>query len=258
MQAISVFKRNTPQPPTFACFEDERCHRKQRLAAAFRLFSRFGFDEGIGGHITVRDPEQPEHFWVNPLGMHFGLIRASDLILVNTQGEVIESNSPVNDAAFAIHSQVHAARPDVVAIAHAHSIYGKSWSSFGRLLDPLTQDACAFYEDHSVFDEYTGVVLELEEGKRIAQVLGMNKAVILKNHGLLTVGHSVDEAAWWLITMERSCQAQLLAEAAGKPSSIRPEIASLTHRQVGSHYIGWLNFQPLYEMVVRQEPDLLE
>jgi len=86
----------------------------------------------------------------------------------------------------------------------------------------------------------------------------MNKAVILKNHGLLTVGHSVDEAAWWLITMERSCQAQLLAEAAGKPSSIRPEIASLTHRQVGSHYIGWLNFQPLYEMVVRQEPDLLE
>jgi len=258
MQAISVFKRNTPQPPTFACFEDERRHRKQRLAAAFRLFSRFGFDEGIGGHITVRDPEQPENFWVNPLGMHFGLIRASDLILVNTQGEVIESNSPVNDAAFAIHSQVHAARPDVVAIAHAHSIYGKSWSSFGRLLDPLTQDACAFYEDHSVFDEYTGVVLELEEGKRIAQVLGTNKAVILKNHGLLTVGHSVDEAAWWLITMERSCQAQLLAEAAGKPSLIRPEIASLTHRQVGSHYIGWLNFQPLYEMVVRQEPDLLE
>jgi len=146
MQAISVFKRNTPQPPTFACFEAERCHRKQHLAAAFRLFSRFGFDEGIGGHITVRDPEQPEHFWVNPLGMHFGLIRASDLILVNTQGEVIESNSPVNDAAFVIHSQVHAARPDVVAIAHAHSIYGKSWSSFGRLLDPLTQDACAFYE----------------------------------------------------------------------------------------------------------------
>lgn len=223
-----------------------------------RLFSRYGFDEGIAGHITARDPEYTECFWVNPLGMHFGLIKVSDLILVNQQGEVIEGNYPVNQAAFAIHSQVHAARPDVVAAAHAHSIYGKSWSSLGRLLDPLTQDACAFYQDHSLFNDYTGVVLELQEGKRIAQTLGSNKAIILKNHGLLTVGHSIDEAAWWFITMERSCQAQLLAEAVGKPSPIKPEYASVAHAQVGSHNLGWFSFQPLYEMIVRQEPDLLE
>ena len=123
----------------------------------------------------------------------------------------------MNTAAFAIHSQVHAARPDVVAAAHAHSLHGKAWSSLGRLLDPLTQDACAFYDDHALFDDYTGVVLDLEEGKRIAHALGGNKAVILRNHGLLTVGHTVDEAAWWFITMERTCQAQLLAEAAGTP-----------------------------------------
>ena len=128
----------------------------------------------------------------------------------------------MNRAAFAIHSQVHAARPDVIAAAHSHSIYGKAWSSLGRLLDPLTQDACAFYEDHALFDDYTGVVLDLEEGKRIAHALGDNKAVILRNHGLLTVGHSVDEAVWWFITMERSCQAQLLAEAAGTPVLHRP------------------------------------
>ena len=112
---------------------------------------------------------------------------------------------------------MHAARPDVIAAAHSHSMYGKAWSSLGRLLDPITQDACAFYEDHALFDDYTGVVLDLEEGKRIAHALGDNKAVILRNHGLLTVGHSVDEAVWWFITMERSCQAQLLAEAAGTP-----------------------------------------
>ena len=147
--------------------------------------------------------------------MHFGHIRASDLILVNHQGEVVEGDRPVNVAAFAIHSQVHAARPDVIAAAHAHSVYGKSWSSLGRTLDPITQDVCAFYEDHAVFDDYTGVVLDVEEGKRIAHALGDNKAAILRNHGLMTVGHSVDEAAWWFITMERSCQAQLLAEAAG-------------------------------------------
>ncbi|MBD2595440.1 class II aldolase/adducin family protein [Nostoc spongiaeforme FACHB-130] len=258
MQTISVQKPNAPQPPTFTSINEERLHRKQRLAAALRLFSRYGFDEGIAGHITARDPETPEHFWVNPFGMHFGLIRVSDLILVNQEGEVILGDRPVNRAAFAIHSQIHAARPDVVAAAHAHSIYGKSWSSLGRLLDPLTQDACAFYQDHSLFDDYTGVVLDPQEGQRIAQTLGTNKAIILKNHGLLTVGHSVDEAAWWFITMERSCQAQLLAEAAGKPSPIKHEYAEIAHTQVGSHNLGWFSFQPLYEMIVRQEPDLLE
>ncbi|MBE9208814.1 class II aldolase/adducin family protein [Nostoc sp. LEGE 06077] len=258
MQAISVQQPNAPQPPTFTSIPEERLHRKQRLAAALRLFSRYGFDEGIAGHITARDPENLEHFWVNPFGMHFGLIRVSDLILVNQEGEVIIGDRPVNRAAFAIHSQIHAARPDVVAAAHAHSIYGKSWSSLGRLLDPLTQDACSFYQDHSLFDDYTGVVLDPQEGQRIAQTLGQNKAIILKNHGLLTVGHSVDEAAWWFITMERSCQAQLLAEAAGKPSPIKHEYAELAHSQVGSHNLGWFSFQPLYEMIVRQEPDLLD
>jgi len=247
-----------PKPPTFERTEDERLHRKQRLAAAFRLFARYGFDEGDAGHITVRDPELSDHFWVNPYGMYFGHIRVSDLLLVNPLGEVVKGNKPINESAYAIHSQIHAARPDVVAAAHAHSLYGKSWSSLGRLLDPLTQDSCAFYEDHSLFDDFTGVVLELEEGKRIAEALGERKAVILLNHGLLTVGLTVDEAAWWFITMERSCQAQLLAEAVVKPKLIAPDIAHLTYSQIGSHDAGWFCFQPLYEMIVRQEPDLLD
>jgi len=251
-------KIDLPQPPTFERVEDERLHRKQRLAAAFRLFARYGFDEGIAGHITARDPELADHFWVNPFGMYFGHIRVSDLLLVNHKGEVVEGDKPVNVAAFAIHSQVHQARPDVVAAAHAHSTYGKSWSSLGRLLDPLTQDACSFYEDHSLFDEYTGVVLDTQEGKRIATALGDRKAAILRNHGLLTVGHSVDEAAWWFITMDRSCQVQLMAEAAGKPVVIDPDTASLTYSQIGSHYMGWFSFQSLYDKIVRQEPDLLD
>src|SRR5271167_3426241 len=191
MATQAVRGANFPGPPQFANVADERRHRKERLAASFRLFSKFGFDEGVAGHITARDPEQLDHFWVNPFGVHFGQIRASDLILVNHRGEVVEGNHPVNGAAFAIHSQIHAARPDVVAAAHSHSIYGKSWSSLGRTLDPITQDVCAFYGDHAVFDDYTGVVLDLEEGKRIAHALAGNKAAILRNHGLLTVGNSV-------------------------------------------------------------------
>jgi ribulose-5-phosphate 4-epimerase/fuculose-1-phosphate aldolase len=246
------------KPPTFDSVEEERLHRKQRLAAGFRLFSRFGVDEGVAGHITARDPGSDDHFWVNPFGMHFGHISVSDLVLVNHDGEVVEGDQPVNTAAFAIHSQVHAARPDCVAAAHSHSVYGKSWSSLGRLLDPITQDACAFYGDHGLFDDYTGVVLDIEEGKRIAHALGDNKAAILRNHGLLTVGHSVEEAVWWFVTMERSCQAQLLAEAAGDPVLIDPDQAALTATQVGNHQAGWFSFQPLWDRIVREQPDLLD
>ena len=247
-----------PRGGQFTSLEEERLYRKQRLAAAFRLFSKFGFSEGVAGHITARDPERLDHFWVNPFAMHFGFIHVSDLLLVNHLGEVVEGDRRVNTAAFTIHSQIHAARPDVVAAAHAHSIYGKSWSALGRALDPITQDVCAFYEDHSVFDDYTGVVLSVEEGKRIAHSLGENKAVILRNHGLLTTGHSVEEAAWWFITMERSCQAQLLASSAGTPILIDHETAKLTHSQVGSHTSGRMSFQPLFDRIIHEEPDLLD
>ena len=247
-----------PRLPAFETVEKERLHRKQRLAAAFRLFAHFGYEEGVAGHITARDPELIDHFWVNPFGEPFAHMRVRDLVLINHHGEVVEGDRPVNGAAFAIHSQVHAARPDVVAAAHSHSMYGKSWSALARLLDPLTQDACAFYGDHALFDDYTGVVLDIEEGKRIAHALGERKAVILRNHGLLTVGHTVDEAAFWFIAMDRACQSQLLAEAAGTPVLIADHDATHTAGQVGSHTIGWFNFQPLYEMIVRRQPDLLE
>ncbi len=247
-----------PVPPTFASVEAERLHRKQRLAAAFRLLARFGFDEGIAGHVTARDPELADHFWVNPYARHFGLVRVSDLVLVDHEGRVVEGDAAVNVAAIAIHSQVHAARPDAVAAAHAHSTYGKCWSALGRLLDPISQDACSFYDDHAVFDDYTGVVLDAEEGKRIAHALAGGKAVILRNHGLLTVGHSVDEAVWWFIAMERACQVQLMAEAAGSPVLIERDVAELASTQVGSHLAGWRGFQPLYDLIVREQPDLLD
>ena len=238
--------------------DDERLHRKQRLAAAFRVFAKLGFDEGVAGHITARDPERLDHFWVNPFTKHFGMIRVSDLVLVNDDGEVVEGDAMVNRAAFAIHSQVHAARPDVVAAAHTHSVHGKAFSALGKQLDPITQDACAFYEDHGLFDDYTGVVIDTDEGKRIAHALGEAKAVILRNHGLLTVGGSVEEAAWWFIAMDRTCRAQLLADAAGQTVPIDPDFARLTHGQVGSPMAGKISFQPYYDLIVQEQPDLLD
>jgi ribulose-5-phosphate 4-epimerase/fuculose-1-phosphate aldolase len=249
--------RRPHQFPKFESTDEARVHMKQRMAAAFRLFDRFGFNEGVAGHLTGRDPDHPDLFWVNPLGMSFGQIRASDLICVNRKGEVVEGDWPVNTAAFAIHSQIHEARPDVNAAAHTHSPYGRAFSTLGKPLAPLTQDACAFYGDHALFDDYTGVVLDVEEGKRIAHALGDCKACILRNHGLVTVGQTVDEAAWWFITMDRSCQVQLMAEAAGDPIPIDEEHAALTQTQVGSSMGGWFSFQPLYDKIVAEQPDCL-
>ncbi|HVX18056.1 MAG TPA: class II aldolase/adducin family protein [Acidimicrobiales bacterium] len=238
--------------------EEERVHRKQRLAAAFRIFGRLGFNEGVAGHITARDPEQLDHFWVNPFGMSFRHIRVRDLILVNHQGDIVEGNWPLNQAAFAIHSQVHAARPDVVAAAHSHSIYGKAFSSLHRPLRALTQDACIFYEDHGLYDGYGGVADDLEEGKRIAAAVGDTKAAVLANHGLITVGKTVDEALFWFVTMERTCEAELLAMAAGDPVEIDPAVAKDTHRKVGSSIAGWFGAQPLFDWILTEEPDCLD
>ncbi len=238
----------------------ELLHRKQRLAASFRLFGRFGFDEGVAGHITARDPSDPTRFWVNPFGLSFKQIKVSDLICVDHTGAVVVGDRPVNQAAFAIHSRVHLARPDVIAAAHAHSLYGKAWSAFRRPLDPLTQDACAFYEDHAVFDDYTGVVLDLAEGDRIAAALGDRKATILANHGNLTVGASVEEAVFWFITMERTCQAQLQVEAVARhePVLIRHQDAVAARETVGSPEAGRFSFAPLWDWITEIEPDLLD
>jgi ribulose-5-phosphate 4-epimerase/fuculose-1-phosphate aldolase len=232
----------------------ERLHRKQQLAAAFRVFAKFGFNLGASGHITARDPELTDHFWINPLAVPFGRIRVSDLQLVSPAGEIVIGDQPVNTAGFFIHSQVHAARPDVIAAAHAHAVHGKAWSALGRLLDPITQDACTFYGSHSLYDDFNGVVLDEAEAKRIAAALGPNKAVILQNHGFLTVGGSVEEAAWLFITADKSAHAQLLAEAAGRPKLIRHQVAGPLGR---SRAFGGFSFRPYFEEIVAEQPDLL-
>jgi len=245
----------TPRSPAVERSVDhERLWRKQRLALAFRIFGRFGFDEGVAGHITARDPGDPDTFWVNPFGMSFKQITVDDLILVNHRGEVVEGNWPVNQAAFAIHSSIHQARPDVVAAAHSHSKFGRAYATLARTLEPLTQDSCIFFEDHVLFDDYTGVVNDPSEGKRIAHALGDHKAAILRNHGLLTVGHSVEEAIFWYVTMERTCEVELLARAAGPVSPMSDDVARGAAQLVGGHMAGWFCAQPLFDWIAEVEP----
>jgi len=247
--------------PKFDSVEAQRHYLKKILAGAYRIFGKFGFSEGVAGHITCRDPEHTDCFWVNPFGVSFKRMKMSDLILVNHKGVIVAGkHKTLNGAAFAIHAAIHSARPDVVAAAHSHSIYGKTWSSFGKLLDPLTQDSCIFYEDHGVFNDYSGVVLDLSEGDRIGKALGDRKAVILQNHGLLTVGHSIEECIFWFVTMERTCQSQLLAEACAiKPIVIDHETAlSTRNNEVGFPLAGYFSFQPMWQDIVHEQPDFMD
>ncbi|WP_235442894.1 class II aldolase/adducin family protein [Caballeronia mineralivorans] len=246
-----------PEPPVFSSVDDERRYRKLKLAAAFRIFARFGLAEGIAGHITVRDPEFHDRFWVNPYAQHFSLIRPDDLVCIDEDANVYHGTGPVNAAAAAIHCGIHGANPDVVAAAHTHTTYGRAFSARSRLLAPLNQEACLFYEDHVLFRGDV-VVLAADEGRRIAETMGAKRAAILLNHGLLTVGSSVDAAAYRFIAMERCCQVQLLAEAAGPIEPLNEAEARETREQLGSDYVAWLGFQGLYQQLLRDSPDLRE
>ena len=231
-------------PQEFKSIDEERRHNLERLASAFRMFAHFGFDEGLAGHITYRDPEYKDHFWVNPFGVHFGQMCVSDLLLVSHEGDIVHGDRPVNNAAFAIHSRLHMKHENLNAAAHSHSMYGKTFS-------------CAFYDNHVLFDDFTGVVLETDEGDRIADALGNKKAAILKNHGLLTTGKTVDEAAWSFLSMDRCCQSQLLAETVGQMERIPDEVAETTRGQVGSEFGMWASYQPIYDLMLKKDDSFL-
>ncbi|CAH0018830.1 unnamed protein product [Clonostachys rhizophaga] len=245
--------------PTFTDPYKERQWMKEHMAAAFRFFAKNGYAEGIAGHISMRDPILKDHLWFNPYAKHFGAMKASDLVLVHPDGYVVEGGNQavVNTAGYIIHSEVHKARPDVVAAAHAHSTYGKTWSAFGKPIEMLTQDACNFYGIQSVYDDHGGQVLAKEEGQSIAKALGdKNSVCILKNHGLLTVGQTVDEAAFLFYSFDQACHSQLLAEAAaanGLPKSIISDhVAKYNADVIQSAVNFYIEFQPEFDLIVEE------
>ncbi|KAI0868838.1 class II aldolase and Adducin domain-containing protein [Hypoxylon argillaceum] len=249
-------KGEFPKPPSFKDPLDERQYLRERLALAFRIFAKLGFDEGVAGHITVRDPIDTTTFWVNPFGVAWPLLKASDLIRVDHDGQIVDGG-PVrllNVAAYMIHSAVHEARPDINAVAHSHSIHGRAFSTLGRNLEITTQDACAFHNDIARYDSFGGIVLGPEEGHSIAEALGPKKAAILANHGLLTCGKTIESCVFWFMSLERCCQAQLLADAAaagrgGATVKVADEEAAFTYKTVGAEVAGWFSAKPTFDIM---------
>lgn len=230
---------------------------RKDLAALYRLVALFGWDDLIFTHITAKVPGT-EHFLINPYGMMFDEITASSLVKIDLHGrKVMESEYDINPAGFTIHSCIHAARKDAMCVLHTHSINGVAVSAQKEGLLPLSQFAFIVLRSLSYHD-YEGLALNPDEQPRLVRDLGSNNYLILRNHGLLTVGASVDAAAWWFITAERTCQSQLAAMSAGKPVRIDHEHARRTRSQVGSELAGQFSFHPMYSWIVAEEPDLLD
>ena len=248
-----------PYEKKFTNVAEERRHLKERLVAACRAFALEGFDYGFAGHLTIRDPENPSLYWTNPMAVHFNQVKVSNLILADHEGRVVEGKHAINRAGFVLHAAVHEAHPDIVAMCHAHTVYGTAFASLGRPIEPITQDACAFFEDHVVIGAEAGkVAVEVKAGHGVANAFKGVKAAIHQNHGLLTASrHSIEAAAFWFIALERCCQQQLMIDATGhKPVMLSAEKARYSREHVGSDYIGWLHFQPIWEHLVATQPDM--
>jgi ribulose-5-phosphate 4-epimerase/fuculose-1-phosphate aldolase len=190
-----------------------RAHRKRRLALAYRVFGAMGWGSLGDGHISARDPERLDSFWLGRYGVPFRFMTSDDLVLVHADGSV-EGGGHINMAAYYIHAPVHEARPDIIAAAHCHTPYGTPFSAEVTKLEPISQEACAFFDDHEIFDDDEIHIGSTDGGKRIAAAIGEARAAILRNHGLLTVAGSVDAAVGYFLLMERSAEVQVKARDA--------------------------------------------
>jgi ribulose-5-phosphate 4-epimerase/fuculose-1-phosphate aldolase len=200
-------------------------------AAAYRLIDHFGWTDLIYNHISVRLPGPEHRFLINPFGMRYDEIRASDLVVIDLEGNILsETEWPVNPAGFVIHSAIHEAREDAQCVIHTHTPDGTAVASLEEGLLPLSQFAMAFY-NRIGYHDYEGLAVDADEKARLVQDLGSHPALMLRNHGLITVGHTVGEAFVTLHYLERACEIQIKAQSAGKVVLPRPEVCEHAARQ---------------------------
>ena len=205
---------------------------RQDLAACYRLIAHFGMDDVIYTHISARVPDSDGHFLINPYGMLFREITASSLVKVDLDGRVVdETPYDINPAGFTIHSAVHSARHDAACVLHTHTYAGVAVSSLKQGLQPCNQWSLQFY-NRIAYHDYEGIALNLDERARLIADLGQAKAMILRNHGLLTTGTSVADAFILMHNLERACRVQVTIQSTGQDVSPVPDdVAQLTARQ---------------------------
>ncbi|MYE76096.1 MAG: ribulose phosphate epimerase [Acidimicrobiaceae bacterium] len=217
----------------------ERARLLDDLATSYRLFAALRWGELGDGHITCRDTEQPDHMWLLRYRVPFERAQPSDMVLVAPDGSATDQDgrpARINNTAYHIHHPIHEARPDVTAAAHVHTAWGTPFAAERRMIEPITQESTLFFEDHALFDDEEVQILSCDGGKRIAVALGECRAVILANHGLLTVGSSPADAIGWFVLMERVAEVQMKARH-GLPVSA--EAARASRDDIAFSDYGW-------------------
>ena len=180
-----------------------RARRKRECALGYRLFAAHRWGDLGDGHISARDPEKTDCFWMLRWGVSYHAARVSDLVLVGPDGSLVEGEGTINIAGYYIHHPILEERPDLVSAVHVHTGWGSPFSAEARMIEPISQESCIFFEDHALWNDEEVQVQSVPAGRRIAEALGQNSAIILRNHGLLTAGDSVAEAVGRFVYMER-------------------------------------------------------
>ncbi|CAR23190.1 KLTH0E03278p [Lachancea thermotolerans CBS 6340] len=248
--------RKSLKAPVFNNLYEKRAWMLEHMAGVLRIFGRKGYNEGCAGHVTIVDPVDPTSYWINPVGVHFSMITVRDLVHVNAKGEAIGgSEAPFSLPGFKIHSQMHKARPEISSICHAHTFYARTFSVFGKKLEMMSQDSCLVHNNYALMADYSGVGLDEVEGDKVSKALGDKMAILLQNHGLMTVGKTVDEAGYLLILLENMCKAQLLADAAAGNSAalkhiIPDNVAKSAFDVISGPDSLYAALQPDYELEV--------
>jgi ribulose-5-phosphate 4-epimerase/fuculose-1-phosphate aldolase len=247
-----------PQPPSADHVPSER-ELREDLAAAYRLIAHFGMTDLVFTHLSVRLPGEGHRFLVNPYGLLFEEITASSLVEVDADGEAAQPTAwPVNPAGFVIHSAVHRSRPDAACVMHTHTLAGMAVAAQAGGLLPLNQISIEFHGDVGIHD-YEGIAADdnLSERDRLIRDLGLKHCLILRNHGLLTLGQTVAEAFYWMYYLEQSCRIQIAAQSSGASLSMPSEVVlERTSNQFTSEANkGWLPWQALRRKLDREQPD---
>jgi ribulose-5-phosphate 4-epimerase/fuculose-1-phosphate aldolase len=198
--------------------EEVRAERKRQVALGYRILAAQRWGDLGDGHISARDPEREDCFWLLRYGVSYHAATVADLVLVGPDGELVEGEGVTNRAAFYIHHPILMARPEAVSACHVHTGWGTPFSAEVRPILPISQESCIFFEDHAIFDDEEVQVQSTDGGRRIAEALGTKRAIVLRNHGLLTVASRVDEAVGSFVHMERVAEVHMKARDA-KPIS---------------------------------------
>jgi ribulose-5-phosphate 4-epimerase/fuculose-1-phosphate aldolase len=229
--------------------EQIRARRKRDCALGYRLFAAQKWGDLGDGHISARDPLREDCFWMLRYGVSYHAAMVSDLVLVGPGGELVEGEGFINIAGYYIHQPILEARPDLVSAVHVHTGWGTPFSAEARMIEPISQESCVFFEDHALWEDEEVQVQSVEAGRRIAAAMGQNRAIILRNHGLLTGGDSVAEAVGRFVYMERVAEVHMKAR---NPKPISAEAARFAKEDLIKFGVGRSAFT---SMLTRHIPD---